>query len=98
MISKNTARWRVPSSLRLYWYSWHNEAVVYNSAWGSTHVLDLIAAETLKSIEREVATLPKLARLVAESLKIDSDTELRSYLKQLLPKLEELGLVERIQT
>ena len=93
----NSSKWRVPSGIKLYWYTWDDKAAVYNSAWGNTHVVDIVVAETLKLIERKSTTLPNLAMLVAESLKIDSDIQLYPYLKQVVTKLEELGLVERIQ-
>jgi len=88
--------WRAASASRLHWRSWDDEFVVYHSGWGTTHLLDLVAAEALRILDRESASLPELAELVARSLKIQPDDELFCYLEELLPELEKLGLIEWI--
>ncbi len=90
--------WRVPSCSPLHWRSWDHERVVYNSGSGSTHLLDPVAAETLKILETKSATPPELAERVARSLALDSKGKLATYIEDLLPKLEKLGLVERIES
>ena len=94
---KDTPRWRAPSGSLLRWRSWEHEFIVYDSGSGQTHLLDPIAAETLRILERVSASPHELFQLLAESLQIKPDGELSSYLEKLLPKLERLGLVERIQ-
>ena len=82
---------------RLYCRSWDNESVVYNSGSGNTHLLDPVAVEALKTLEKQSATLPELLNMVAASLRIKPNAELASYLEKLLPRLEKLELVERAQ-
>jgi PqqD family protein of HPr-rel-A system len=94
---KNLPRWRAASGSSLHWHSWDDEFIVYDSGSGQTHLLDPIAAETLKILEAVYASDDELFQLVAESLRIKPNGELASYLEKLLPKLERLGLIERIQ-
>jgi len=87
----------VPSGFSLHWQSWDDEFVVYNSGSGDTHLLDVVAAEALQSLERESANLLELARKVAASLEIKLDDKLSAYLERLVPDFHRLGLVERIK-
>ena len=93
---QDVPRWRAPSGSLLRWRSWDDEFIVYDSGSGQTHLLDPIAAETLKILEGVSASAHELFQLVAESLQIKPNGELTSYLEKLLPKLERLRLVERI--
>jgi len=97
MTSTKAARWKVNSGFPLYWQSWDNEFVVYNSGSGDTHLLDPVAAEALQSLEQESADLSELAGKIAASLKIEPDSEFSAYLEQLLSNLYKLGLIERVQ-
>jgi len=97
MLSPKPPRWKVPSGFSLHWQSWDDEFVVYNSGSGDTHLLDVVAAEALQSLERESANLLELARKVAASLEIKLDDKLSAYLERLVPDFHRLGLVERIK-
>jgi PqqD family protein of HPr-rel-A system len=90
-------RWTVPSESRLHWQSWDDEFVVYNSGSGDTHLLDVVAAEALHSLERESANLSELGRRVAAALEIKLDDNLSAHLERLLSDFHRLGLVERIK-
>ena len=91
-------KWRAPSGSRLHWRSWDDEFVVYDSASGDTHLLDSVPAETLKILERQSANLSELVDMVAASLTIEADSELSTYLDELLSQFEKLGLVEQVRT
>jgi PqqD family protein of HPr-rel-A system len=93
----NAPKWRTPPYFRLHWQSWEDESVIYNSTSGSTHLLDLVAAETLKILEKEPATVPELVEMVASSFKIDPNDELSRHLEKLVLELEKLELLEVVQ-
>ena len=99
MISAENVRsiCRVPSGFGLYWQSWDDEFVVYNSGSGDTHLLDPVAAEALQILEREPANLTELAGNVSASLEIELDSELSGYLERVLSYFHRLGLIERIE-
>ena len=97
MPSPEATRWKVNSEFPLYWRSWGDEFVIYNSGSGDTHLLDPVAAEALQNLEQESADLSELVVRVATSLEIEPDTDFASYLEQLLSDLYKLGLIERIQ-
>jgi PqqD family protein of HPr-rel-A system len=94
---KNFPKWRTPPHSRLHWQSWEDESVVYNSRSGSTHLLDLVAAETLKILEKQSATLPELVDIVASLFKIEPNAELSRHLEKLVLELEKLELLEMVQ-
>jgi PqqD family protein of HPr-rel-A system len=93
----NAPKWRNPPYCRLHWQSWEDEFVVYNSGSGSTHLLDLVAAETLKILEKQSATLPELVGILASLFKIEPNAELYRHLEKLLLELEKLELLEMVQ-
>ena len=97
MTSAESTRWLAIPEITLYWYSWDNEFIVYNSASGDAHLLDQVSAETLKVLERESANLSKLVDMVSASLKIKPDGKLTVYLEKLLSQLAKLGLIECIR-
>ena len=97
VLSDNASKWRTPPYSRLLWQSWEDESVVYNSTSGSTHLLDLVAAETLKILEKKSATLPELVEMLASSFKIEPNAELFRHLEKLVLELKKLELLEVVQ-
>jgi PqqD family protein of HPr-rel-A system len=95
MTSTEAPRWRVPTGFSLHWQSWDDEFVVYHSGSGDTHLLDVVAAEALQSLQKKPANLSELARKVSASLEIKLDDKLSAYLERLLSDFHRLGLVER---
>lgn len=87
-------RWRTPAG-GLRWRTWDDEAVVYNEASGSTHVLDSLAAEALRCLEEDaVRTSEELAERVAARLGIPHDAELQGTITRLIGEFERLDLIE----
>ena len=65
MTSPEAERWCVSPRFGLYWHSWGDEFVVYNSGSGNTHLLDVVAAQALKILDRAPANLLELSHEVA---------------------------------
>lgn len=86
--------WRVvgcdPANIRI----WDDEAVVFSSHSGATHVLSSVAGEALIVLldggEADAATL--CARL-AERNQVPNDRELAQVVERLLLEMDELGLI-----
>lgn len=96
MTRAKTERWRAVRGFPLYWHHWDNEFVVYNSGSGDTHLLDVLAAEVLKILDRGPANLLELVQKVAASLEIEVDRDLSAYLETRLADFHKLGLIELI--
>jgi len=81
-------------SASLIWKSWTDGVVVYNTASGSTHLLNPVAAKVLRLLEDRPLELASITREVALSENVAIDEDLTEQVKKLLSSLAELGLVE----
>ncbi|MBL8698830.1 MAG: HPr-rel-A system PqqD family peptide chaperone [Alphaproteobacteria bacterium] len=89
--------WRVvgcdPANIRI----WDDEAVVFSSHSGSTHVLSAVAGETLFAlIEGGPADAPTLCRRLAERHEIDVDDSLTTAVDRVISEMDELGLITEV--
>lgn len=88
-------RWTAGRTHSLLWHSWdEDELLVYHSGSGDTHLLNAVAAEVLRQLERSPLEASELTPHVARALGHPPNSELRSYIDQLLDYLDSLGLVE----
>jgi PqqD family protein of HPr-rel-A system len=92
MASERT-RWAVPAANALAWRSWDDEFLVYNSASGQTHRLNLLAGEALRSLEAEAAHGDELVRRLADQFEIAEDSPPLLMIDRLIRELDELGLI-----
>ncbi len=97
MVTSPDTRWCIPAEADLHWKVWGEEAVVFHPASGDTHILHLIAAETLFVLtERGCATVDELAHHLAAALEVESDDTVRRHVEQCLAQFHELGLIEPV--
>jgi PqqD family protein of HPr-rel-A system len=85
--------WAVPSANLLAWRVWDDEFLVYNTASGQTHHLNLLAGEVLRSIEVEPAQTCELVRRLANQFEIAEDSPPLQMIDRLIHELDELGLI-----
>ena len=85
--------WMVPSSNLLAWRVWDDEFLVYNTASGQTHHLNLLAGEALRSIEFAPAQTRELVRRLANQFEIAEDSPPLQMIDRLIHELDELGLI-----
>ncbi len=91
-------KWRVMGTeSALLWRQWDDEYVVFNPSSGDTHVLNLVAAQALKFLERAEADATDLAEHVGATLNLNADDGLLQHMDQLIDQFDELGLVELAQ-
>jgi PqqD family protein of HPr-rel-A system len=88
-----TWSWKTPT---LLWKSWGEEVIVFNLASGNTHLLNPVAAQVLRALERKPANTFELSSQIAASANIDADEEFIQHVEQLVTNLDELGLVEPV--
>ena len=88
---KEGKRWAVPKGLA--WRIWDDEFLVFNTASGQTHHLNLLAGEALRSLEAEPARTPELVRRLASQFEIAEDSPLLQAIDRLIHELDELGLI-----
>jgi PqqD family protein of HPr-rel-A system len=85
--------WGVPDANALVWRAWHDEFLVYNTASGQTHHLNLLAGEALRSLEAEAADVCELIRRLANQFEIAGDSPPLQMMDRLIHELDELGLI-----
>lgn len=86
--------WRVagcdPANIRI----WDDEAVVFSSCSGATHVLSAVAGEALFALlDGDAADAPTLCARLASRNQVPNDTELADVVECLLREMDELGLI-----
>ena len=92
-------KWQIISSEQaLYFHSWDNEYVVYNSLSGDTHLLNLTASQVLLKLQQSPADAITLAKLVAPTDQSKSQAELELQIEHLLAELNALNLIEKCQS
>lgn len=81
---------------KLAWKSWDNDVVVFNFASGDTHLLNPVAAHALKILEQKPLNTNELSQQLASSDNLPTDEQLTAHVKDLLSKLDEMGLIEPV--
>ena len=85
--------WQVPRENMLTWRVWDDEFLIYNTASGQTHHLNLLAGEALRSLEVEPAQTRELVRRLAHEFEIAEDSPPLQMIDRLIHELDELGLI-----
>jgi PqqD family protein of HPr-rel-A system len=87
--------WHVPASIRLRWRNWGDEYIVYNTASGQTHYLNLFAAKVLQYFEAQPASLDALLEEVSANSVAPRDgaQPLLAQVRELVKELDALGLI-----
>jgi len=85
--------WAVPLANMLTWRVFDDEFLVYNTASGKTHHLNILAGEALRSLEAEAATTRQLVSRLAEQFEIAEDSPSLQMIDRLVRELDDLGLI-----
>lgn len=92
-------KWQIISSDQaLYFHSWDNECVVYNSLSGDTHLLNLTASQILLKLQQSPTEATTLAKLVPPTDQSESHAEHELQIEHLLAELNALNLIEKCQS
>lgn len=91
-------QWRAESHGRFLRRFWDDEWVVFDTASGDTHLLNLIAGESLGLLEQEALSAHGLAERLFVLLEIPVDQEFTATAAKLLSDFHELGLIEPVDT
>jgi PqqD family protein of HPr-rel-A system len=90
-------KWVVPEWVRLQWRRWDDEYVVFNTASGHTHVLNGLAAKTLKQLQESPSSTTDVLLRISESTQGEKSSKLIEQLDRLFAEFDEVGLTERVQ-
>jgi PqqD family protein of HPr-rel-A system len=85
--------WTVPVGNLLVWRVWDDEFLVYNTASGQTHHLNLLAGEALRSLEAEPGSASDLVCRLADQFEIAVDSPPLRTIDRLIREFDELGLI-----
>ena len=83
----------MPDANALVWRIWDDEFLIYNTASGQTHHLNLLAGEALRSLEDEAARMHELVRRLADQFEIAEDSPSLQAIDQLIHEFDALGLI-----
>jgi PqqD family protein of HPr-rel-A system len=87
-------RWRIPAGQRLITEDFDDGIVVFDALVGSTHLLNVTAAEALAIVEESPGLeAAGIHRRLLERLEIDGQALPRAAVDELLWRLEDLNLV-----
>lgn len=90
--------WGVNRLFLLQWHQWGDTHAVYHPGSGQTHIVDDLAAHTLKLIETEPSNTAELATRLSKSLDMDKDDDLYEYIEKALDEFKRLGLIVHYKT
>jgi PqqD family protein of HPr-rel-A system len=85
--------WVVPAANTLAWRAWDDEFLVYNTASGQTHHLNLLAGEALRCLEAQPGSARALVSRLADQFEIATDSPLLQMIDRLIQEFDELGLI-----
>ncbi len=88
--------WKVSGAGKLHWRCWDGDYVVFNPLSGDTHLLDVVAGGVLMNILAGPSTTDALTRQAAAFLEVESGEDLLSYVKDIIVRLDGLGLIEPV--
>jgi len=86
--------WRIVPNATLYWQTWDDDCIVFNSASGQTHLLDPLPALLLRQVDEGCSDRESLLTGTAKLLNIELTAELLGLLDQALKQLDDAGLIE----
>jgi PqqD family protein of HPr-rel-A system len=86
--------WRIVPNATLYWQTWDDDCIVFNSASGQTHLLDPVPTLLLRQIDEGCSDREILLNGTAKLLDIEVTAEVRGLLDQALKQLNDAGLIE----
>ena len=91
-------RYRVRPVPPLVWRIWGDQSVVFDEASGDTHLLDAVGREAMDCLSVRSHSAGWLSTALAARLDVPDDGVLQAYVDRLLLQLDELGLIEIVDT
>jgi PqqD family protein of HPr-rel-A system len=88
--------WRVVERERLGWRCWGGDYVVFNPSSGQTHLLDVVTGRIVTELTDGSRDLLEIRSRIAKFLEVPDDDRLASTVANILIRLEEVGLIERM--
>ncbi len=88
------SKYQFTPDAKLLWRLWGEEYVVYNSASGDTHLLDLLTGQILKQLESSPRGPLELADLICSEFEFEPNAPLIESIEDRLKKLSVLKLIE----
>ena len=86
--------WRIIEGLR--WRCWDGDFVVFNPLSGYTHLVDVVTGQILTLLISGRCTVSAVRSGVSAFLEVPDDDKLAQTVEDILIRLEETGLVERL--
>jgi PqqD family protein of HPr-rel-A system len=86
--------WRVVEGVR--WRCWDGDFVVFNPLSGYTHVVDIVTGQILTLLTSGRTTVAAVRSDVSAFLEVPDDDKLADTVHGILLRLEDAGLVERL--
>jgi PqqD family protein of HPr-rel-A system len=91
-------KWKVRAENRLVWERWEQDAVVYDSASGETHLLNALAFEALMLLRDYPMDAFDLARRLADEFDDFDARTLEPQMQRLIDNFDELGIIVCLDT
>jgi PqqD family protein of HPr-rel-A system len=88
--------WRVIAAEALRWRCWEGDYVVFNPLSGHTHFLDIVSGQILTQLMPGRCTGSAIRSSVSQFLEVADDDKLAATVDEILIRLEDMGLVERV--
>lgn len=95
-MTRDHASWRIASRAPLLWRGFDSEWVVFHPDSGDTHLLDPVAAATLRLLEVGPASAATLAERLSRGACIPLPDDLGDAVAQILRVFDEVGLIEPV--
>ncbi|HLI10381.1 MAG TPA: HPr-rel-A system PqqD family peptide chaperone [Alphaproteobacteria bacterium] len=92
-MSDGARRWAVPAAIPLQWRRWADDFLVFNTASGETHYLDLIAAAVLRHLESRPASCDEIVSELRRAFPDNLEPPGLGEIAALLQRFDALGLV-----
>jgi PqqD family protein of HPr-rel-A system len=77
----------------LIWEQFGDEYVVYSRRSGETHFLNVTAAEVLKVLQSEPATLPAVVAQVCHLFDMEEEPALIQHISRVMQEFDHVGLI-----
>jgi len=88
--------WQLTTPGEFRWVQWGNEWVMYHGASGDTHLLDSLAVEVLKELQRAPSTTAGLVEGFIQDGDAESRRQLSDYIDSLFTTLARFGVIEPV--
>ena len=92
-----TSLWQVSGAAGLAWVGWDEEVAVYHRGNGDTHLLNPLAAELLRALERRPRSEADLVSLLTELVSPEPESPPAEVVEAVLGELSRLNIIEQVE-